>query len=420
MRSQAIILGFVAVVIALVYEFFLKDILFIAIGIGRIIQPIEDFPYSCRKIYGSENILESCEDVWLDDEGRTLYAACVDLKSRHEWSPGGDKLNASGRTPNGHFVALNIDSPGPDGNYGASRLQITGDYLGPAGSRAIDPNGFDVEILPNNRLRFWMTNVRPPVDAVSGEYLDATKVGANGTVESFELIRGGDTLKWTGTFGANGGVVHSPNKVAADLNGGFVVTNDHSTPIGLRRSLDPLLGGGSLAHCTRSNDCKIAVDGLSFPNGLVRGLDGLFYVPSSMTGRIGVYSLSSTSLTKIDEIEVGMPIDNLSIDANGDIFAAAFPDPLKLIKEVKYVTGLPLPSTVWQIRKVSSERDGEGKGKGRGSVNYRVWKVLEDSEGKLLPTGTTTAAHDAKTGRIFLGGVLSEHMTVCEPIPIAR
>lgn len=88
MKGQAIIAGFSAVVIGLFYEFFLKDILFISIGVGRIIQPIEDFPYSCHKIYGPENILESCEDLWLDDEGRTLYGACVDLKSRHQWSPG--------------------------------------------------------------------------------------------------------------------------------------------------------------------------------------------------------------------------------------------------------------------------------------------------------------------------------------------
>lgn len=136
----------------------------------------------------------------------------------------------SGRTPNGHFVALNIDLPGLDGNYGASRLQISGDYAGPGGSHAIDPNGFDVEILPNNRLRFWMTNLRPPVDVISGKFVDATNIGANATVESFELVRGENTLKWTGTFGANDGVVHSANKVAADLNGGFVVSNDHSAP----------------------------------------------------------------------------------------------------------------------------------------------------------------------------------------------
>lgn len=88
MRNQAIIVGIIGLVIAIFYEFFLKDILFISIGIGRVLQPIEDFPYSCRKIYGSENILQSCEDLWIDDEGRKLYGACTDLKSRHEWSPG--------------------------------------------------------------------------------------------------------------------------------------------------------------------------------------------------------------------------------------------------------------------------------------------------------------------------------------------
>lgn len=105
-----------------------------------------------------------------------------------------------------------------------------------------------------------------------------------------------------------------------------------------------------------------------------------------MTGRIGVYSLTSTALTKIDEIEVGMPIDNVSIDAKGDVIAGAFPDALKLIEEVKNAAGVLLPSTVWQIRKVNSERDrngkGNGKGKGSDTVNYRVWKALEDSEGK--------------------------------------
>lgn len=88
MRNRAIIVGASAAVIGLFYEFFLKDILFVALGIGRTVQPIEDFPYNCQKIYGAENLLQSCEDLWLDDEGRTLYGACVDLTSRNEWSPG--------------------------------------------------------------------------------------------------------------------------------------------------------------------------------------------------------------------------------------------------------------------------------------------------------------------------------------------
>lgn len=143
-----------------------------------------------------------------------------------------------------------------------------------------------------------------------------------------------------------------------------------------------------------------------------------------MTGRIGVYSLSPTALTKIDEIEVGMPIDNLSIDTNGDIFAGAFPDSLKLIQEVRNPTGVPVPGTVWQIGKASRERNKNGNAReeenGNSTSDYRVWKVLEDKAGKVLPSGMTTAVHDVKTGRIFLGAILSKHITVCEPIPIAR
>lgn len=147
------------------------------------------------------------------------------------------------------------------------------------------------------------------------------------------------------------------------------------------------------------------------------GRDGYFYVPSSLTGRIGVYSFSSAGLAKVDEINIGMPIDNLSVDANGDIFAAAFPDSLKLIKVATQGADLAVPGTVWKIRRVASERKENGKETRGDTGNYRVWKVLEDRDGKVIPRATTVAVHDAKTGRIFLGSVLGEHLTVCVPIP---
>lgn len=44
-----------------------------------------------------------------------------------------------------------------------------------------------------------------------------------------------------------------------------------------------------------------------------------------------------------------------------------------------------------------------------------VKKVLEDWEGEVLP-GATAVVHDAKTGRVFLSGVVSPFVTVCEPV----
>lgn len=172
-----------------------------------------------------------------------------------------------------------------------------------------------------------------------------------------------------------------------------------------RRSLDPILGGGSLAFCSGPNDCKILTSGLKFPNGLVRGLDGLFYVPSSIDGRIRVWALQANeTLLKVDEVAVGMAIDNLSVDANGVIFAAAFPEPLKLVREVRNPAGVTIPGTVFKIRRL-------------GAGNWEIEKILEDREGSTLPKMTTIAVHDVKSGRLFLAGILSSYMTVCEPLP---
>ena len=67
------------------YQYYLKDFLFVSLGLYRGLQSVEDFPYTCRPIR-HEN-LEGCEDIWLDDEGRSLYAACASSYSRTQWYP---------------------------------------------------------------------------------------------------------------------------------------------------------------------------------------------------------------------------------------------------------------------------------------------------------------------------------------------
>lgn len=79
------VLSILTLVFALAY-FFLKDILFTFLGIGRDVQSVQDFEYDCHRI--RHPLLESCEDLWLDESQRILYAACTDLKGRREWVPG--------------------------------------------------------------------------------------------------------------------------------------------------------------------------------------------------------------------------------------------------------------------------------------------------------------------------------------------
>lgn len=71
---------------AVFYQWFLRDILFSAMGLGREILPISEFPYQCHRITGDPNI-QACEDMWLDQKSRTLYLACSDSLARRDWMP---------------------------------------------------------------------------------------------------------------------------------------------------------------------------------------------------------------------------------------------------------------------------------------------------------------------------------------------
>lgn len=120
---------------------------------------------------------------------------------------------------------LNVDERGAYGLYGLHELQIVGDYKGPEGGFEIDLHGFDVEVLKDGRLRFFMINHRPPMDFSTGKQLDASKVGANSTVEVFELQRG--TTEWRYIKTIVNEAIATPNKLAATGDGGFLITNDH-------------------------------------------------------------------------------------------------------------------------------------------------------------------------------------------------
>jgi hypothetical protein len=79
-------IGLAVVLCAFFYQWYLKDLLFVTMGIGRTLQSIDDFPYTCRRLRHER--LEGCEDLWLDDEGRVLYAACSGSVARSQWNQG--------------------------------------------------------------------------------------------------------------------------------------------------------------------------------------------------------------------------------------------------------------------------------------------------------------------------------------------
>lgn len=419
------------------YQFYLKEAFATTFGFGRVIQSIDDFPYDCRRVEHPR--LEACEDLWLDNEARTLYAACAGTEGRLAWNQAIKKLNATGRRPGGsELIALDIDYPGHDGLFNLRGIKPAG-YAGATGDDTLDLLGFDAQILDGDTIQFYFVNQRPPIGAFNN-VIDASVLGANSTIEVFEMRRGEDQMRHMRTIWSP--AVHTPNRVAALGQGAFLVTNDHSVKTGWRRELDPIIGGGNVAYCNGNGDCHIAFEGneedeelptasinepkykallnkalksipkpkLKFPNGLARGFDGLIYLPGSVDGQVRVLSINDDqTLRQVDTIPVGMPLDNISPDATGDLYVPGFPSLLQSQKGMADPYKESAPVSIWRIRKTVDVGP-----QGVRSIDYRVEKVIEDKEGKVL-NGATTVRHDAKTGRLFIGAAVHPYLMVCDP-----
>ncbi|KAL6228597.1 hypothetical protein BDW75DRAFT_226633 [Aspergillus navahoensis] len=382
--------------------------------VRRTIQPLEDFPeYQCRRM--RHPLLESCEDIWLDPSGRKLYAACANPIARVAWSPGGNSYDLQRRAAGGggvnHITVLDVDRPGADGLHGARALSFR-DSEGKI--QELDMHGFDARVIDKDRrLRFWLINHRPPLDASTGEpLLDATKVGANSTIDVYDLdLRHGTQLTHVKTITSE--TIISPNNlVVIDDNedkGGFLFTNDHSTKVGASRDSEI---SGSISYCrTDTGKCHFAAtENLSFPNGITRDpASGLIYVAQSARGTVTVHRLvDDEQLIQVDEVSLSMGVDNLSIDTAGNIFAATIPDHEQFIRAFHDPYGTDSPSTVMMIRKKSGGIKASSL-----KEKYEVVKVVEDAEARVLPT-TTSAVHDPISGRLFLGALSSPFMVVCE------
>jgi arylesterase/paraoxonase len=74
-----------AALLAVVFQVYLKDPVWLGFGIGRTTKPISDFPYACRSIFDSR--MEACEDMWLSESTRQLFLACSNPLSRPHWMP---------------------------------------------------------------------------------------------------------------------------------------------------------------------------------------------------------------------------------------------------------------------------------------------------------------------------------------------
>jgi len=88
------------------------------------------------------------------------------------------------------------------------------------------------------------------------------------------------------------------------------------------------------------------------------------------------------------------------------LYVAGFPNLRGALAGLADPMNVDAPSSILRIRKTVDVE--------KRKVDYRVEKVVEDREGKVL-SGATTVRHDVKTGRLFIGAAVHPFLMVCDP-----
>lgn len=292
-------------------------------------------------------------------------------------------------------MALQIDEPKAD-SFEYRELKTVG-YTGAAGDgllTVVGMNGIETSVDGEDKIELMIVNQQPSVDPDTGApFPDQSVMGGNDTLELFEVRNEAAEMHHVHTWADH--VIATPNRMAmVGSSNQFYMTNSHGPyKVGLKGHLGTLLGWGDAAFCSRDEGCRRVATGFMFANGLAQH-DGLVYVPESFGSRVKVFRIKADNeLELVEVIPINYGLDNLSVDANGDIYVAAIPRGVEIFQAFADPFNAKPKSTILRIW-----RNEDGK--------HEWEKVLEDGEGGTLP-GTTTVVHDAKTGRLFMSSELS-------------
>lgn len=355
---------------AVLYQFWISDLVFVRWGYRRAVKPLEDFHYRCRRIEQKE--LRGCGNLWLDEQGRILYAVCGHRK----------------------LVAIYIDEQKKDGTFPTEEIQTTGLGGRPWDGSLDDISSFSGEHENESTLRFWFVNHRFPVDS-KGQSIDIKKYGANITIDAFEHTKKGKSMRHYKTVVTP--KVHSPGGLAFMGADSFVINNRRSTNW-VRRQFDGVFGGGDVVYYDGWDKMKATTTParLREPQGLLRGKDDRIYLGSASDGMIRVYQLKpNDEYVRVHVVRVGMPIESLSVDSEGSIWVLA---------KSKYdPEGKKSSNAVFRVRRANVVRH-----------RFFVTKMLEDAKRKMLVAGSAVS-HDVQKERLFVGS-----MSLLFPITVEK
>lgn len=182
-----------------------------------------------------------------------------------------------------------------------------------------------------------------------------------------------------------------PNDVVGVEPDRFYVTNDHGTRKGFKRTLEDYLRlpYSSLLYFDGTHFTTV-VEGLRYGNGVNVSADGRRLYLATTTGRnLLTYDRDITTgqLTLLSKTSLDTGVDNIDVDASGDLWIAAHPKLLAFVGHAKD-SSKRSPS---QVLRLSPKPDN----------TYEVTEVLLDDGSQL--SGSSIAVR--YKNHLFVGGV---------------
>lgn len=195
----------------------------------------------------------------------------------------------------------------------------------------------------------------------------------------------------------------APNDVAPVGRDAFYVTNDHGSGSKLARKLEDYLrvGRGHVLYFDGATFSRLPGD-YRYANGIIASRDGgTVYLASPADRTMYVFSreAGSPALTLVSEVFVDTGIDNIDLDAAGDVWIGAHP---KLLSFVRHVADPDAPSPS-QVLHLSRGDDG----------SFEIEEVFL-SDGTDMSSSSSAARHG---DRLLIGSVLAPGFLDCRMDP---
>ncbi|KAI5123880.1 hypothetical protein M0805_005697 [Coniferiporia weirii] len=389
-RLLVTVLVALAAVLGGLYQFSLRPKL-VVLGQGRVINSVGNT--KC-KAYAEA---QACEKVVVHEPTGRVYMACSTQQSRTHWLPAANRLNATGKS-SADYVAVFDPATSK-----VTRLRTQGFKF----HRGLSVHGMDVvqsKLHPRDLL-IYLINHREPMPPKT-----AWEEGQDSVVEIFRTRPGSDEMHYVATF--KDPVISTPNDIVATGDDkSFFFTNDHGfVKSGLARRLnfDTFFGltWSNVGYCHAEEGCKVAVSNLLGANGITRDKEGKYFVGSSKSGQTYVLEhQADNTLVMTDVIVLDRPVDNLSVDQSGAVWATGLPNSLHLTRVHFSDPSVKSPSSALRI----TLNTGQSKYFGE---KFKVEKIFED-DGNIA-SGTTSVAYDSQRKKLYLHGIAAPHLTVCD------